>query len=163
MNNLLKNNIISLFSLLFATSGYFIAHTINCDMKHIYQSGFTKYVLLFFIITYVIIDHSNNKINPILHILNSLIIFMLFIILQKFNHTYYVLVWFLLYLLIICYKYEEYYEEDMNKKELTIKIRNILLFILLMIYMGGTITYVYNYNYNKFNIINFLFVKECKK
>ena len=79
---------ISLLSILIAISSNYIGNTLNCETRKSYDSGYTKYIILFIIINYTI-KYNVEVVHPFKHVFYSSILFLIFLISQKFEHTYY--------------------------------------------------------------------------
>lgn len=152
---------IGLFMTILSISGNYIGNTINCNTQHILDNKYFKYIIMFIIINFTI-SYTNKDNPPILHLIHTFFLCIIFIIIQKLDKVFYALVWLLIFISMIILQYKNYYEKnnDNDKLELIKKIDIIIKIVTLIVSLVGYSKYLINYKYKNFNMFDFLFIKN---
>ncbi len=154
--------ILGLFMTSLSIYGNYMGDTMNCNTKHILDNKYFKYIIMAIIINFTI-SYTNINNHPVNHLIHTLILFMVFIIIQKLDYIYYAAVWFLIFISMILIQYKNYNEsnDNIDMVEKTNKIDYIVKIIIIIIVVIGYINYIVNYNYKNFNLFDFLLKNNC--
>lgn len=164
MNNFIEKYFNSIFLLIMTISINYLANTVNCTQRKLFNNRLIKYLIIFFTIK-MTANMYNNRVNPLYNYVHSLIILFIFIMIEKVESKYSVLLVIITYLIIITNQYINYYS---NKKFVSyIKYFQYLLiisFVLILIFGFIDYTIIYLDNNKHFNLIDYLFISnECDK
>ena len=132
-----------------AVSGNFIAELLSCKTQKLLTTNmYTKHFIGLLIIYFAIGFTNNEKtVHPFLTLLNSLIVYILFILFSKMNLYFTVICFSLLIILYVLNDFNSYYTEnnDENKNDENIKIikkiENVLYIILTLAILCGFFIY----------------------
>ena len=164
MNNFIEKYFNSIFLLIITISINYLANTVNCTQRKLFSNRLIKYLIIFFTVK-MTTNIYNNQVNPIYNYGHSLIILLIFIMIEKVESKYSVILVIITYLIIISNQYIDYYS---NKNLVSyLKYFQYLLIILFsVILIVGFIDYtiVYLDNHKHFDLIDYLFISnECDK
>lgn len=161
-------NILGVFLLILAVSGNFIAETLSCKTRSLLSSNmYAKNLTILLIIYFSLGLVSNKKVIPTEHYKNTFIIWILFLIFNKMNIHFTIFTFMLLFLMLICKNWIDYYnanDKEKNKENI-IKLHNISKYLMLItsisIIIGFSLYYKKQYSdhHKNFNFITFLFGK----
>jgi hypothetical protein len=162
------------FFILLLTSGI-ISGFLNCDIQNLLENNiFIKHIIIFSTIyffrysSFVNTDTEQfDNIHPLFHFFNSIIIYLLFILLMKMNFNSTIIAFFIFFTIHLIYKYSNYYINKKNNKFFNKKNINIMYNILFILLVVNTIIGVsLNYSKNKKKYNNFFYfifsVTKCK-
>jgi len=160
-------NILGVFLLILAVSGNFIAETLSCKTRSLLSSNmYAKNLTILLIIYFSLGLTSNKKVIPTEHYKNTFIIWILFLIFNKMNIQFTIFTFILLFLMLLCKNWIDYYNanDKENEKDNIIKLHNISKYLMLIasisIIIGFSLYYKKQYSDHKnFNFITFLFGK----
>jgi hypothetical protein len=159
------------FFILLLTSGI-ISGFLNCDIQNLLQNNILiKHIIIFSTIyffkytSFINIDTEQfEKKHPIYHFLNSIIIYLLFILLMRMNFNSTIIAFIIFFLIHLIYEYNDYYKNKniiFNKKNINI-IYSILLIILITNIIIGIVLNYLKYKKNYYNFFYFIFnVTKC--
>lgn len=131
--------------------GNFLDTMLPIHTQSIIKNNTTIKHILTFITIYFVIDFSSNKVsNPLVHLKNSIFIYILFVLFIKSTYIYSIISLMLLCINYVIGNYIEYYSvnhiDNRNLKHIEKNI-NFCIFLNLVI---GFLHYMYN-NYNNYN------------
>ena len=184
----------SIFLIILAVSGNFVGNTLGCQTQSLLMSNmYVKNLLLFFIIYFTISFTNDDKNNPLEMLINSVFVWLLFILFTKQNIYTTMIIFILFFITYFMNNYITYYErlindnndnkdnkdnieniENNNELKNIInkleKIKNYIFIIGFIILIVGFFYYL-NYQYNEYNEYNkefkfykFIFGKpDCDK
>jgi len=152
---------LGLFFTIISISGNYIGNTINCNTQDLFDNKYFKYIIMIIIINFTI-SYANKDNHPLYHLIHTMILFITFIIIQKLEYKFYIITWGLIFVSMIILQYKNYYEtnEEKDKLETLKKIDMIVKILTLIMLLIGYSKYVVSYNYNNFDLFNFLFIKN---
>lgn len=164
MNNFVDKYFKSIFLLIMTISINYVANTVNCTQRKLFNNRLVKYLIIFLTVK-MSTNIYNNRVNPLYNYIHSIIILLIFIIMEKVDSNYSICLVIITYLIVILNQYIDYYS---NKKLiLYMKYSQYLLISLFVfILIIGLIDYTINYieNNRHFNIIDYLFISnDCDK
>jgi len=153
--------------LLFVTltiSGNYISKTIGCEQRTLLDNRiFKQFILLFIIYNSLNYTRVGDTINPIYHIINTLFIWLIYLIFEKMSGRITLILVILLFITMITTQYKYYYETLSKNEDDYSRLINVLivceyievgLFIMILLY--GLIDYRYTTD-SKVKLNDFLF------
>lgn len=161
------------FFILLLTSGI-ISGFLNCDIQNLLENNiFIKHIIIFSTIYFFRYSSFINqdtqqfeKKHPIYHFLNSIIIYLFFILLMRMNFNSAIIAFIIFFLIHLIYEYNDYYKNKnnniiFNKKNINIIYSTLLIILIINIIIGVILNYLeYKNNYN--NFLYFIFnVTKC--
>ena len=164
MNNFIKKYFNSIFLIVMTISANYISNTVNCTQRKLFSNKIVKYIVIFLTVK-MSTNIYNNKVNPLYNYGHSIIILLIFIMIEKVESKYSVILVIITYLIIISNQYIDYY----SNKKLILYLKYfqyllILSFVVILIFGFIDYTIVYLENNKHFNLIDYLFLSnECDK
>jgi hypothetical protein len=161
------------FFILLLTSGI-ISGFLNCDIQKLLENNiFITHIIIFSTIYFFRYSSFVNtgtlqfeKKHPIYHFLNSIIIYLFFILLMRMNFYSAIIAFIIFFLTHLIYEYNDYYKNKnnniiFNKKNINIIYSTLLIILIINIIIGVVLNYLeYKNNYN--NFLYFIFnVTKC--
>lgn len=173
LTSLLNNDtdlelILGIFLLTLAVSGNFISETLNCKIRSLLSKNmYAKNIFILIIINFSLNLVGDKDTIPTEHLKNTFIIWILFQVFNKMNVFFTTLTFILLYVILVCKNWIDYYNEiDKEKnKEIIYQIDNTSRYLMLITFISiiiGFSLYLkkqYSDHYKNFNFITFLFGK----
>jgi hypothetical protein len=162
------NVILGVFLLTLAVSGNFIAESLSCKMRtllseNMYAKNFVILLIIYFSLGLV----SEKSVIPTDHFKNTFIIWILFLGFNKMNISFTIVTFFLLFSVLICKNWIDYYDEtdrEKNKEQID-NLGHISKYLLLSIIITIIIGFLfyfrkqYSEHHKHFNFFTFLFGK----
>lgn len=162
----LSSNIRAVFLIFLAVSANFVGNTLNCSIQKILINNAAVRHLFVILIIYFTIDFtSKSSMDPIQILQNTLLIYVLFIVLTKQTYEMFIVNILLIFFIYICHITKQYIEQHKEEKDLKYNaetvtlINNYLQNILFITLIIGFVIYFnkeYNDHRKNFNIITFL-------
>ena len=159
------NNIINgIFLVILSVASNFLPETMSCDTQKTFKKIHYKQGLIIFLIYFSInFSSKDTNINPTIHLVYTLILWLMYMIVTKFNITILVILIFCLLTILINNQYIRYYE-SINRSD----IKKILEYIQkgqIVIVIGTFMYGIYEYtvNYASKTVENYLFsTRKCR-
>ncbi len=165
--------ILTIFLLIVVQCGGYISELLTCKLQKLLTIDMaSKHIVLFFVIFSVLMI-SDNKFEklPNLHLLNSSLIYLSFLLFIKMNLKFTLLSIFILTVILILNHTIEYYKNKKNSKNKQLiqnleKIKNISMMCLIIIIIMGFVIYFNEKRIeykNNWSTYKFIFgVNKCK-
>jgi len=174
---MIDNEYLNLYlrGLLFVTlniSAHHISTTIGCEQRKLLDNRIFKQFLLLFIIYFTInYTYKGDAINPIYHIINTLVIWIIYLMFEKMSGIITLILVILLFIAMLTSNYINYYKilyerDGVNHDKLINTLNNVLyvecgLFIIILLY--GFIEYTLDYKKKEsFKFNDFLFKTKVR-
>lgn len=161
----------SIFLLILAVSGNFVAETLGCKTQYILSKNmFAKQFVIILMIYFTLSFIGDKKIHPINNMKYTILIWTLFLMFTKMKITPTIICLFLLLLNYILHTYIVYYNQDYEKNKEKIEMLNnyynYVNYTIILLICLGFINYFYKQyseiGISKFEITKFLFgINEC--
>jgi len=162
-----------IFLLILAVSGSYVGETMNCQMRKLLLSNmFAKNIIILMIIYFALGFASNeHSPNPLYIIKQTMIIWLFFLIFNKMDLPYIIIVSFILFATLICKNYISYFNthEDKKYKEkipFIEDVSNILITFSVLISIVGFFIYFRKQRLeykDSFSYVKFIFGStKCK-
>lgn len=162
----LSSNIRVVFLIFLAVCAGFIGNTLNCSIQKIMTNNAAVRHLFVVLIIYFTIDFtSKNNMNPTQIFQNTLLIYLLFILLTKQTYEMFIFNILLIFVIYNCYIINQYVRENKERKYLGLDKESVemidkyLQHILIVTLIIGFVLYFnkqYNDHKKDFSFITFL-------
>ena len=162
-----------IFFLILILSSGFVSGITNCKYQKLFQENvYLKHLVAFFILYFLNTNLYTIKDHPIKKLRNSIILYIVFIIIMRQNKQFTILSFILIFIIHMLYEYYDYYKDNdkfkysNHIKELHTTIRIFSLITIMIIIIGLVINYKErhieygkNFSFNKFILGNI----KCSK
>ena len=155
--NLIKNDntskinyVILFFIFMIALSQNLFKNLFGCNLQKIIKNRYSKHVvtlLFLFLLIDINLDNIENRTNPLISLLYSLIIYVLVFLLLHSNKIYITFISIIILVLIVLDKFKSYYQSVINDQEelqgkldLIYKTSNVFVIIIILTVVIGTLT-----------------------
>ena len=147
------NNIINgIFLVILSVASNFLPDTMSCDTQKTFKKIYYKQSLIIFLIYFSInFSSKDSNINPTIHLIYTIILWLLYMIVTKFNITILVILIFCLLTILINNQYIKYYENNNDMST----VKNVLEYIQkgqVVIILGTFIYGLYEYITNYYKV-----------
>jgi hypothetical protein len=156
----------SVLLLILSVASNFISETLGCKTQHILSKYMiTKHIIVCSLVYFTLSFVNNKHIHPLLNLLYTILIWILFIMFTKLNLVITIICYSLLSINYFIYTYIEYYKQFNNKyKKYVNKMENLynyINYLIVILIIVGFIKYLYiHYNIigkTNFSIYKFIF------
>lgn len=165
MDKIIDKNIIKgIFLIILAEYGSFVAETVGCKtQKFIGENVLVKQFIILMIIYFSINFTSDTNVEPTINILKAIFVWLGFLMFNKMNLTFTIVVFLLLIVVYVMDNYNQYYKTNKRNTDKLDKIqKNIYYLIIALTIIGFLIYFSKQYSEYKdvWSSIDFIFGKN---
>jgi hypothetical protein len=167
MTNNSLNIILGSFLLLVIISGTYITPIINCETLYIFQKNIIfRNLFIIFVIFFEFSLFTDNTTPPHYNIIESIKLWLFFIIFNKMNKNFTIISFLIIILIILIKSYMDYYQRigSVQYLDLFKNTYNFLIYFnIVVIIIGFGLNYLKKNKNGKISLMKYIFsVNNCK-
>jgi len=137
-----KNIIKGIFLIILAEYGSFVAETVGCKtQKFIGENVLVKQFIILMIIYFSINFTSDNDVEPTINIIKAVLVWLGFVMFNKMNLEFTVVVFLLLIAVYIMDNYNQYYKTRKRNTDNLDKIQKNMYYLIIVLTIIGFLFY----------------------